>query len=452
MTIHALRNRFASTSSRSILRHHTTTASRHLATLSPVTTTTTSHKVVVVGSGSAGIAVSHQLLRQGTFSNNDIAIIDPATWHHYQPGWTLVGGGLKSKESFKRPIHELIEPRLKFYNKSVAAIYPKDNYLSLGDGSNVAYDQLVLAPGIKVDYDSVDGLSEAMADPDSPVASIYSYDYCDKVYRNIQRMKKGTALFTQPAGIVKCAGAPQKIMWLALDHWRRAGSYASSPSQSPIQATFATGMPTMFGVPKYSAVLDELREKRGVAALFEHNLVSIAGNTASFERPGRGPHRQTFDFLHVAPRNIPHAFVAGSGLADDAGFVDVDPYSLRHNAFRNIWALGDAAGLPTSKTMAAVTSQAPTLTHNILCALRGEDAAALYDGYTSCPLLTGGKKVLLAEFKYGGVPKETFNDWFGIDQAVPRRAFYHLKKDFFPWVYGKYHVTGRWGGPKGWIS
>ncbi|KAI2475162.1 Sulfide quinone reductase [Pyrenophora tritici-repentis] len=454
--MHALRNRVASISNQSILGHHTTTASRHLATVLPAITTTKSHKVVVVGSGSAGIAVSHQLLRKGIFSKNDIAIVDPATWHHYQPGWTLVGGGLKSKECFKRPIHELIGPKLKFYNKSVAAIHPGENYLSLGDGSKLAYDHLVLAPGIKIDYASVDGLSEAMANPDSPVSSIYSYDYCDKVSRNIQHMKKGAALFTQPAGIVKCAGAPQKIMWLALDYWRRAGLYNCSPSRSAIQVTFATGMPTMFGVPKYSAVLDELREKRGVTGLFEHNLISINGNTATFERPGGGGGKElvnrNFDFLHVAPRNVPHSFIKESGLGNEAGYVDVDPHTLRHNRFHNIWSLGDAASLPTSKTMAAITSQAPTLTHNILCSLQGENLTSQYDGYTSCPLLTGEKQVLLAEFKYGGVPKETFNTWLGVDQGVPRRAFYHLKKDFFPWVYGRFHVTGRWGGPQGWIS
>jgi len=113
--------------------------------------------------------------------------------------------------------------------------------------------------------------------------------------------------------------------------------------------------------------------------------------------------------------------------------------------------MGDASSLPTSKTVAAITSQAPTLTHNILCSLDDKEPTSLYDGYTSCPLLTGEKKVLLAEFKYGGVVKETFGDWFGVDQAVPRRAFYHLKKDFFPWVYDRYHVKGKWGGPKGWI-
>ncbi|KAI4941673.1 hypothetical protein J4E91_010547 [Alternaria rosae] len=450
--MHTSSYRLTSTSLRTALTTQSRLAVRSLATVSHATFTSRHHRVIVIGNGSAGVAVSHQLLRKGRFKKGDIAIVDPSTWHHYQPGWTLVGGGLSNKEQFKRPMSELVASETKFYNDHVAAIDPQDNHVSLRGGDKVQYDHLVIAPGIKVDYDDIEGLSEAMTNPDSLVASIYSYDHCDKVFQNIQRFKKGSAIFTQPSGVVKCAGAPQKIMWLAMDHWRRAGLYSNDAEKSAIDMTFATGLPAMFGVPKYSVKLDEMRKERGVTGLFEHNLVAINGNTATFERPnGEQPVHRHFDFLHVAPRNLPHAFVKESGLSNDGGFVDVDQHSLQHKKFKNVWSLGDAASLPTSKTVAAITSQAPILTQNLLLTMDGKEPESAYDGYTSCPLLTGDKKVLLAEFKYGGVPKETFKKWVGVDQAVPRRAFYHLKKDFFPWVYDRFHVKGRWGGPSGWI-
>lgn len=363
-----------------------------------------------------------------------------------------MGGGLKNKEDLKRPISELVDSKLKFYNKNVASIQPGENSLSLGDGDKINYEQLILAPGVKVDYGSVKGLSEAMADTEAPVASIYNYDYCDKAFRNIQRLQGGHAIFTQPAGVVKCAGAPQKIMWLALDYWKNARLYKYSQNDSAISIAFATGLPSMFGVPKYSAKLNELREERGVEGLFEHNIVSVDGNYATFERPGgKEQVKRRFDFLHVAPKNVPYAWIKESGLGNEAGFVNIDQHTLRHTKYNNVWSLGDASSLPTSKTVAAITSQAPVLTQNLLLGLEGKEPVSEYDGYTSCPLLTGEKEVLLAEFKYGGVPKETFNQWFGIDQITPRRAFYHLKKDFFPFVYDKFHVKGQWGGPKGLI-
>ncbi|TQN65333.1 Sulfide:quinone oxidoreductase [Colletotrichum shisoi] len=433
---------------------HNSSKLRGLATVAPVTSASRNHKVVVVGGGSAGLTISHQLLRTGRFSQDDVAIVDPAEWHHYQPGWTLVGGGLKSKQELRRPLSSLIDPKLKFYQQAVSTFAPGENSIKLGSGDNLVYEHLVVAPGIKIDYGSIKGLPEALADPNSLVSSIYGYDTCDKVFGTFEKLQKGNAIFTQPAGAIKCAGAPQKVMWLALDYWKRVGLYnASNNVSSPIKISFATGTPAMFGVPKYSAKLEELRKKRGVEGLFQHDLTAVEGNTATFARPdGKERVTKQFDLLHVVPKMGPHAFVKDSPLADAAGFVDVDQATTRHTKYANVWSSGDASSLPTSKTAAAITSQAPILVSNLLRSLDGKEPEPKYDGYTSCPLTTEYGKVLLAEFKYGGVPKETFGDLIGFDQAVPRRAFYHLKKDFFPWVYYNSMVKGTWGGPNGWLN
>ncbi|OJJ29787.1 hypothetical protein ASPWEDRAFT_33019 [Aspergillus wentii DTO 134E9] len=425
---------------------------RTLATAAPVGSAAQNHKVVVIGGGTAGLAVSHQLLRSGKFVQDDIAVVDPSEFHNYQPGWTLVGGGLKNKEDLRRPLNSLIDPKLKFYNNGVDTFSPEDNFLTLGNGDKVNYEHLVVAPGISVNNGSIKGLPEALADPSSMVSSIFSYNTCDKVFPTIEKLKSGNAIFTQPAGAIKCAGAPQKIMWLALDHWKRAGLYnPSNPSESAIKISFATGLPVMFGVPKYNAKLEELRRERGVEGLFQHDLVAVDGNTATFARPdGQEQVKKEFDLLHVVPKMGPHAFIKNSALANEAGFVDVDDNTTRHKKFSNVWSAGDASSLPTSKTAAAVTAQAPVLVDGVLKALEGKESEARYDGYTSCPLTTEYGKVLLAEFKYGGVPKETFGTL--IDQINPRREFYHLKKDFFPWVYYNSMVKGTWGGPKGWIK
>jgi sulfide:quinone oxidoreductase len=197
--------------------------------------------------------------------------------------------------------------------------------------------------------------------------------------------------------------------------------------------------------------LDEIRRERGVQGLFQHDLVAVDGDKATFAVVGGESVTRRFDFLHAVPKMGLHGFIKESGLANEAGFVDVDPETTRHVKFDNVWSAGDASSLPTSKTAAAITSQAPVLVRNLISAMEGKAPASTYDGYTSCPLTTEYGKVLLAEFKYGGVPKETFR-WMGLDQATPRRAFYHLKKDFFPWVYFKSMVKGTWGGPSGWLN
>ncbi|PWZ03193.1 FAD/NAD(P)-binding domain-containing protein [Testicularia cyperi] len=442
---------------RSLPRSTPALAARTLATVANTVPTSHgssgsgSHKVVIIGGGSAGMAVSQQLIRSGAFAQDDIAIVDSSEWHHYQPGWTLVGAGLKDKRDLRRPLNSLIDPKLKHYAAKVQSFAPEQNSITLSNGDRVAYDQLVVVPGLSINYDAIKGLPDALANPDSLVSTIYGYDTCDKVFDTIAKLKSGKAIFTQPAGVIKCAGAPQKAMWLALDHWKKQGLYnPASSADGAIQIDFATGLPVMFGVPKYSERLNALRQERGVEGLFEHDLVAIEGNTAVFARPnGQEQVKRQFDLLHVTPKMGPLAVIKESPLADGAGFVDVDQATTRHKRFDNVWSIGDASSLPTSKTAAAITAEAPVLVRNLGQALEGKEPDAAYDGYTSCPLLTEYGKVMLAEFQYGGKPKETFGNLFGIDQGTPRTAFYHLKKDFFPWVYYNAYVKGTWAGPKG---
>ena len=409
-----------------------------------------SHKIVVVGAGTAGLAVSHQLLRKGSFKQDDIAIVDPAQFHNYQPGWTLVGGGLKTREELRKPTASLIDSKLRYYADAVAQVRAKDNAVVTNSGEELNYEHLVVASGYEITLDTIPGLRDALNKPNPKVTSIYTYETVDKVFPAIKALNEGTAIFTQPSSPIKCAGAPQKIMWLAVDHWKKAGLFDSDPTKSKIKVTFDTGMPTMFSVPKYSEVLDKLRVERGVGAEFKHNLTAIEGDVAVFSVPDAAPVRREFDFLHVTPTMAPPKYISESGIGNAGGYVDVDQGTLRHTSYPNVWSIGDSSSLPTSKTAAAITGQTPVLVENLLLALEGKEPSATYDGYTSCPLTTEYGKVLLAEFLYGLKPQETFNGVLGIDQGQPQRLFYNLKKDFFPWVYYSSLVKGTWAGPKGW--
>jgi len=213
-------------------------------------------------------------------------------------------------------------------------------------------------------------------------------------------------------------------------------------------------MPTMFSVPKYSEVLNALRIERDIRAEFSHDLTSIdsASRIATFKKPDGSKVQADYSLLHVTPPMGPPSFIKESPLADSAGWVDVNDATLQHKnpEFKNIFAIGDCSSLPTSKTAAAISAQAPVLTENVFRFLQvGQVSDAKYDGYTSCPLLTSYNSLLLAEFVYGAKPKETFNRLLGIDQGKPRRIFFPLKTTLFPLVYFDYFVTGRWYGPSG---
>ncbi|KAI1178286.1 FAD/NAD(P)-binding domain-containing protein [Nemania sp. FL0916] len=406
----------------------------------------THHRVVVVGGGTAGVTAAAQLQRSQGLEKEDIAILDPAHIHHYQPGWTLVGSGLKSLSDVQRPLTHVIPDGVKHYSLRVSTFDPENNVVKTSEGVDVSYDYLVVAPGLETNFSGVAGLQEALQDPASQVSSIYSEKTVEQVWRNIQAFKKGPAIFTQPAGIIKCAGAPQKIMWMALSQWQREGVRPN------IDITFATGMPTMFAVPKYSQVLDALRKERNVEGLFQHNLVAVDAKkkVATFKNLAEGAQgasvQREFGFLHVVPPQKSWDWVAKSKIADAAGWVDVNKSTTQHNKYKNIFSIGDASSLPNSKTAAAITAQVPVMIDNLLATIAGKELKAAYDGYASCPLLTGHNELMLCEFKYGGVPKETFAGIFG-DQAAPNAAYYYLKKDIFPTVYWNYFVQGQWYGP-----
>ena len=318
---------------------------------------------------------------------------------------------MKQKSTLRRPLADLIPSHINHVSEDVQSFDPSSNSITTTSGRKLSYDALVVATGLQVNFDHIEGLPKALADPSSGVSTIYSYNTCDKTWRDIDALRSGRALFTQPAGVIKCAGgerlrcfsseqalcwklgtdttvwtAPQKIMWMAWDRYRRSGR------GDQIKVDFRTGMPTMFSVPKYSNALDAMRVERGVGAKFQHNLVSVdsANRKATFKNlADNSTVTEDYTLLHVTPPMGPLNVFKGTPLVDAAGWIDVDKNTLQHvkPEFANVFAMGDASSLPTSKTAAAITAQAPVLVENLFHQLdTGKVGPARYDGYTSCPV------------------------------------------------------------------
>ncbi len=393
------------------------------------------HKIVIVGGGTGGITVAARLTR--ALRAPDIAILEPSDRHYYQPLWTLVGGGAARKESTERMEAGLIPRGAAWIRDAAAEFVPAENLVITAGGRRIRYDHLVVAPGIQLDWAKIDGLPAALGR--DGVCSNYSYEHVDSTWRFIRDLRGGRAVFTMPNTPVKCGGAPQKIMWLAEHHFRRAGV------RDRVEVMFASAGGKIFGVEKYAAALARLVEARDVHTRFHHNLVAVrpASREAVFAcaAPGEPPREEVlrYDLLHVTPPMSAPEFVKRSPLADAAGWVDVDKHTLQHRRHANVFALGDASNLPTSKTGAAIRKQAPVLVRNLLAHMRGQAPEASYDGYTSCPLVTGYGRLILAEFDYDGKPVETFP----FDQARERRSMYMLKKYVLPQMYWHGMLRGR---------
>ncbi|MDN5938079.1 MAG: NAD(P)/FAD-dependent oxidoreductase [Salinisphaera sp.] len=383
---------------------------------------TRKHQVVIVGGGAGGLSVASCLLKRK--SELDIAIVEPSEYHYYQPAWTLVGGGTYSAEATRRQESRYIPGRAKWIQQQAASFEPDQNAVVLADGTRVEYEFLVVAAGIQLDWHKIEGLEETLGQ--NGVSSNYRYDLAPYTWECISRLDGGTALFTQPVMPIKCAGAPQKIMYLAADHFRSRGIH--------VDVRFCPAGPSMFGVPAYSKALAKVVEAYGATADYNHNLVAVdgPGKKATFE-VGENKERveKPFHMIHVVPPQSAPDFIKNSPLANEGGWVAVDKASLRHDQYANVFGLGDCTSTPNSKTAAAVRSQAPVLADNLAAAVDGKPPTAAYDGYAACPVTTSRGKVMLCEFSYDGVITPSFP----FDPRKPRRFYWWLKKSFFPGLY-----------------
>ncbi|WP_195257681.1 NAD(P)/FAD-dependent oxidoreductase [Bacillus paralicheniformis] len=384
------------------------------------------YTIVIVGAGTAGISVAARLVRASKKLKGQIAIIDPQTKHYYQPLWTLVGGGAAKKEESERELASLIPAGVDLIGDAVTEFRPNQNTLLTKQGTIVSYDYLVAAAGLQIDWDGVKGLKDAVGK--NGVCSNYSYHTVDSTWENIRNFKGGTAIFTHPDSPVKCGGAPQKIMYLADDYFRKSNVRNQS------DMIFASAKSTIFDVTKYANALEKVVRRKDIQTMYKRNLIEIRPDSkeALFENLDTGEQEVlAYDLLHVTPPMKAPLFIKESALADAGGWVDVDPYTLQHKKFANVFGIGDCANLPTSKTGAAVRKQAPVVVRNLMSLIKGSSLDAKYDGYTSCPLVTGYNKLVLAEFDYHKVPQETFP----FDQSKERFSMYLLKRRLLPIMY-----------------
>ncbi len=405
--------------------------------------TTHKHQIVVIGGGTGGIMVAAQLLRAR--KGLDVAIIEPSEEHYYQPAYTLVGAGLMKKSATVRKEKRQIPKKATWIKDYVETIDPDSMEVILRSGDVVAYEYLIVAPGIQINLDGIEGLKEAYGK--NGVCSNYiDPDYTWEVLRNF---KGGVALFTQPATPIKCPGAPQKIMYLTADHIRR------NKLEDKTTIVFATPGTVIFGTEPFKTELKHyVNEVYDVAQRYGYKLVKIDGEKkeAHYERlalpEGRtdyvhnddtnragfkgyypengqivefaeanGPLNELkegarfvikYDMLHLAPPQSAPGWFRKTKLANpdgpDKGWMAVDKHTLQSRFYKNVFGAGDVTDLPTARTGAAIRKQAPTIVKNLLAVMDGKDAAYEgYNGYSSCPLVVAHNRMLLAEFKYDNV-------------------------------------------------
>ncbi|MCF5723257.1 NAD(P)/FAD-dependent oxidoreductase [Pseudomonas syringae] len=396
---------------------------------------TISGDIVVIGGGSAGIGLLASLLKRDPHLN--ITLIEPNDHHSYQPAWTLVGGGAYDVKKTRRPLADVLPNGVTWVQAAVTELLPDEKTLILDSGQRVTWSNLIVCPGLRLAWENVEGLQDTLGR--NGVTSNYSYEHATYTWRLVQQLKGGKAIFTQPAMPIKCAGAPQKALYLSCDHWLKQGNLSN------IDVEFNLAGAALFGVPTFVPPLMKYVEKYNARLAFNANLVKVDGpaRKAWFEvKDAEGTvtlEEKSFDLLHVVPPQVSPDFIRQSPLADAAGWCEVDPHSLQHLRYPHIFGLGDVCSTTNAKTAAAVRKQIVVVAENLLALRKQAPLPLKYDGYGSCPLTVEKGKVVLAEFGYGGKLLPTFP----LDPTQARRSMWFLKATLLPWFYWNGMLKGR---------
>nr|CAH0111032.1 unnamed protein product [Daphnia galeata] len=395
-----------------------------------------SYKLVVVGGGAGGCSVAAKFT--SVLPKNNVAIIEPSDTHYYQPMWTMVGGGMKKLEQSGRPMSQVLPKNARWIKERATTFFPEENRLVTASGEEINYEYLVIAMGLQLDYNKIKGLPEAFNTPG--VCSNYSTQYVEKTLESLRNFKEGNAIFTFPNTPIKCAGAPQKAMYISEQYLRKHNK------RNKANVMFNTSLGVLFGVKKYADALEKVIRERDISVNFRHELIEVKPDTKEavfrlLDDPAGATKTFKYEMLHVTPpMSAPELLRANKKFTNEAGYLEVDKSTLQHIRFPNIFGIGDCTNLPTSKTAAAIAGQNKIVYDNLKLQMEGKNT---YDGYTSCPLVTGYSKCILAEFDYDGQPLETLP----INQAKERNTSFFMKKEIMPVLYWKLMLNGWWNGP-----
>ncbi|MBO0898745.1 NAD(P)/FAD-dependent oxidoreductase [Cellulomonas sp. zg-ZUI22] len=394
------------------------------------------HRVLVVGGGNAGVSLAAKLLRGGC---PDVGLVEPSPTHHYRPLLSYVAGGAATLDDLRRPQADVVPDGVHWHQDSVVAVDPDASVVHLAGGGELAYGDLVLCPGSRVDWDAVPGLRVACATPHASTS--YLPEHAPQAWDMLSGLTSGRAVFVVSDRHVPCSPVGLKPLFLAADHWRSTGVLGDVTIDLVVEGSRLAG--TARADQELRAAADDygVRVRTGTVA----QRVDPAARTVHLRSADgtAAPDGTTlgYDALFVAPPHRAPGWVTTSGLAAEGtdGFVDVDPLTLQHRTHPRVWALGDVATVDTSPSGGALRKQVPVVAHNIPAHLVGAPLRH-YDGYTVAPVTTSRHELLLAEHDREGHAEPTIPF---PDLVRPRRSLYLFDRYVEPQVYWHRLLRGK---------
>ena len=418
-------------------------------------------KVLVVGAGSAGIMALARL--RSALSNAEITIIAPNEKHLYQPAQVFVAAGVETIADMVKDNKDFIADDVNWIKDEVASYDPDNNTVTTRAGKKVAYDYMVVATGMTYHYDWIKGLTENDIGKNG-ISSVYLSDlekgtadggpltwkWFEALKKSAASGKKPTVIYTAPNTSIKCGGAPLKILYLSADHLKKDDLGANY--------IYATAKSKLFKFPSIEKSLQEAQDNYdSVTNKFGHNLtaIDVGKKVATFEHTYEvkgeydadldeydvTEHKKTvkmsYDFIHIVPPMSASKALVDSSLSwkkgNSKGWLEVDPETLQHRRYKNVYGIGDVCGIPICRTGGSARHQGPIVVGNLVATIEGETLEEKFDGYTVCPIKTKYGEIMLVEFNYEGlspsfplaVEKPRFL-WWAFDLYMLKPMYWYL--------------------------
>jgi sulfide:quinone oxidoreductase len=391
-------------------------------------------QIVILGGGTGGTMAANRLRRRFDTDQAEIHVVDRDDRHVYQPGLLFVPFGLAQLEEIVRPRRRQLRNGVVFHESEVEEVRIDGDEVLLDDGTVLHYDVLVVASGVRLQPDETDG----MTGPgwNERVFTFYSPDGADALHGALESFDGGRLVVNLVDMPIKCPVAPLEFAFLTDWYLRERGIRART------ELVYATPLDGAFTKPIASERLSGLLAAKEIELVTEFNagqVDGVDGKLVSYD--GR---ELDFDLLVTIPLHGGAAYLERSpGLGDSLGFVPTDKRTLQTPAKENVFALGDATDLPTSKAGSVTHFEAEVLAENVVRYLADEELEAGYDGHANCFIETGFHRALLIDFNYETEPLPGhFPSAFGLPLLRESRLN-HLGKLAFQWVYWHALLPGR---------
>lgn len=391
--------------------------------------------LLILGAGTGGTIMANKMRKALARDDWKITIVDQYRTHYYQPGFLFIPFGMYKKEDVIKPKSNFIPSGVDMIFSEIDQIFPKENKVALEGGKVINYDYLIIATGTKTVPEETPGLKGELWHKN--IFDFYTIEGAVALANFFKTWKGGKLVLNVVEMPIKCPVAPLEFLFFADAFFTERGI------RDKIDITFATPMPGAFTKPKASKILGSLMTDKNINIVPDYNISEV-DNEKMVIRDYAGE-EIPFDCLITVPTNMGNEMIERSGMGDDLRFVPTDKHSLQSKEYENIFVLGDASNIPTSKAGSVVHFAADILYENLLCSIEGRPYTAAFDGHSNCYIETGYGKGALIDFNYDTEPLPGHFPFPGIGPfaLLKESRMNHYGKLMFRWIYWHILIKGK---------